>query len=153
MNELKEIENIIQLFFQKTGFQIHNHELGIKKDTITLRIESNEPHSLIGKKGRTLNEIQYLLSIILKKRGINYFFDLDINNYKKKKVEYLKELARKTAEKVLLTKKEESLEPMPAYERKIIHLELSQYNNIETKSIGEGNNRKVTVRIKKFNII
>ncbi len=148
MDELKKIENIVQLFFQKIGFQIYNQELNVKKNIITLKIKSSEPHSLIGKKGKTLNEIQYLLSIILKRQGINHFFDLDINDYKKKKTECLKELARKTAEKVLSTKKEELLEPMSAYERKIIHLELSQQSNIITESIGQESKRRVIVKPK-----
>ena len=78
--------------------------------------------------------------------GNQFYIDLDIQNYKKKKAEYLKELARSLADEVSLTKKEKNLDPMPAYERRIIHLELAERKDISTESIGEEPERKIVIR-------
>ncbi|PIR71473.1 MAG: hypothetical protein COU43_02475 [Candidatus Nealsonbacteria bacterium CG10_big_fil_rev_8_21_14_0_10_37_25] len=75
-----------------------------------------------------------------------FFIDLDINGYKKKKLDYLKELARSLADEVALTKKEKNLPPMAAYERRIIHLELAGRSDVTTESIGEEPERRVVVR-------
>jgi len=91
------------------------------------------------------------LKIILKRKIApekNFYIDLDINNYKKKKVEYLKELAISTADEVSLLKKEKSLEPMSSYERRVIHLELAERDNIVTESDGDGDERRVIIKIK-----
>ncbi|PJA84129.1 MAG: hypothetical protein CO145_02195, partial [Candidatus Nealsonbacteria bacterium CG_4_9_14_3_um_filter_37_13] len=68
------------------------------------------------------------------------------NGYKKKKLDYLKELARSLADEVALTKKEKNLPPMAAYERRIIHLELAGRSDVTTESIGEEPERRVVVR-------
>ncbi len=71
---------------------------------------------------------------------------MDINDYKKKKIQYLKELAKSIAEEVVLTQKEKILSPMPAYERRVIHLELSERKDIATESIGKEPERRVIIR-------
>jgi len=141
----KEIEN----FFEKTTFNV-NIEFSISKENeISAKIKTEEPKILIGEKGETLSEIQHLLRIIIKRRIKTeelFHLDIDINDYKKKKSFYLKELARSVAREVILTKKETILPPMPAYERKIIHLELANNPNIETKSIGEEPERQIMIK-------
>ena len=92
-------------------------------------------------------EIQHLLKAILRRKiGALFYIDLDINNYKKKKIAYLRELARSIADEVALTKKEKVLSPMPSYERRIIHLELAGRSDVTTESIDEEPKRKVVVR-------
>jgi spoIIIJ-associated protein len=92
-------------------------------------------------------EIQHLLNAIFKKEiGEEFFLDLDIEGYKEKKVKYLKELARSVADEVALTKKERILEPMPAYERRIIHLELASRPDVTTESIGKEPKRRVVIK-------
>jgi len=71
---------------------------------------------------------------------------LDINDYKKKKNEYLRELARSVADEVSLSKKEKILGPMPPYERRVIHMELAGRSDVVSESIGEGPERRVGVR-------
>jgi len=141
----KEIEN----FFEKTTFNV-NIEFSISKENeISVKIKTEEPKILIGEKGETLSEIQHLLRIIIKRRIKTeelFHLDIDINDYKKKKSFYLKELARSVAREVILTKKETILPPMPAYERKIIHLELANNPNIETKSIGKEPERQIMIK-------
>ncbi|MDD5606650.1 MAG: hypothetical protein PHN37_02185 [Candidatus Pacebacteria bacterium] len=94
-----------------------------------------------------LDDIQYLLKkIIAKKTGQFFYLHLDINGYKKKKEEQLKQAVQIIADQVALFKKEKILNPMPAYERRIIHLELASRTDIKTESIGESKERKVIIR-------
>jgi len=71
---------------------------------------------------------------------------LDINDYKKKKVEYLREMARDAANEVSLSKKEKNLVSMPAYERRVIHLELADREDVITESVGEEPERSVIIK-------
>jgi len=147
--KLKELEETVRKFFERTGFLIETDDLFIEEETIFLKLKSEEPRVLIGKNGRTLNEIQHLLRIILRKKFLeNFFLDIDINSYKEKKIEYLKEIAREAADNVSLIKKEKILEPMSAYERRIIHLELAKRLDITTESIGQDPERRIVVRPK-----
>lgn len=145
--DLEEIEKTIGEFFQKTSFEVKVEVLKPKDKTVPVRIKTEEPKILIGQNGRTLAEIQHLLGAILRFKISEYFYiDLDINNYKEKKIEYLREIAKSLADEVSLIKKEKTLEPMPAYERRIIHLELSDRKDITTQSIGQDPERRVVIR-------
>jgi spoIIIJ-associated protein len=116
-------------------------------DAVDLDIKLEEPQILIGEKGQTLFEIQRLLRTILNKKIKKVFYlNLDINDYKKKKIEYLKSLAKDLADEVAFTKEEKVLFPMPAYERRIIHLELSQRQDVVTESKGEEPDRYVVIK-------
>ena len=145
-NNLEEIKKTTKEFFQKTTFDVEVNVLPPKDQTISIQLKIDDPQILIGERGQTLAEVQHLLKAILK-RKINeiFFLDLDINDYKKKKIEYLKELACSIADEVALTKKEKILSPMPAYDRRIIHLELADRPDVNTRSIDEEPERKVVV--------
>ena len=144
---LKKIKKITKDFFEKTTFKVEIEFLPQKDLTLPISLKMEEPQILIGEGGQTLAEIQHLLKAILKRKVIeeNFYIDLDINNYKKKKIEYLKELARSAADEVALTKKEKTLLPMPAYERRIVHLELASRADVTTESIGQEPERKVVI--------
>jgi spoIIIJ-associated protein len=146
-NDIEKIKEITNEFFDKTTFQVEINFLPEKDLTLPIEIKTDSPQVLIGEKGQTLVSIQHLLKVILK-RSIqeNFYIDLDINGYKKKKIEYLKELARTTANEVSLTKKEKSLPPMPAYERRIIHMELGGRTDVTTESIDREPERRVIIR-------
>ena len=129
---------------------IHRHLLYIRNVSATCITE-----------GSNLVDIQRLLKLIIRKKlkqGIDldidseqplqFYIDLDINDYKKKKIEYLKELAKTSADEVSLSKEEKVIGPLPAYERRIIHLELQDRENIFCESIGEEPERSVVIRIK-----
>jgi spoIIIJ-associated protein len=123
-------------------------EVSYKGDsTYFINFKTEDPDVLIGEKGEILLEIQYLLKLILKRKiKEKFYIDLDINDYKKKKITYLKSLAREIADEVALTKKEKILPPMSAYERRIIHLELAQRTDVTTQSIGEEPERRVVIK-------
>ena len=146
---LKTIKKITKDFFEKTTFEVEIELLPLQELTLPINLKTDEPQILIGEGGQTLVEIQHLLKTILKRKIQEPFFiDLDINGYKKKKIEYLKELAKSVADEVALTKKEKSLAPMPAYERRIIHLELAGRQDVTTESIGQEPERKVIIRLR-----
>ncbi len=147
-NSLKKIKGTVEEFFKKMTFEVEIKILPQKDQTIPINIKTSEPQILIGERGQTtLTEIQHLLKAILKRQIEEPFFiDLDISDYKKKKIDYLKEMARAAADEVALSKKEKQLPSMPAYERRIIHLELAARTNVTTESIGQEPERRVVVR-------
>ena len=124
----------------------------VKKDSSGLYIEINgtELGFLIGYRGETLYALQNILSAIANKNIQNKVrVILDIQGYKAKRVKTLEELAEKVAKTVMRTKKPIKLEPMQAYERKIIHSKLQKNERIDTTSIGEEPYRRIVISLKK----
>lgn len=138
-----EVKNISILPAEDEGKGIEEREV------INLDIKSDEPQILIGQQGQTLFEIQKILRLVLGKRLKKIFYlNLDINDYKKKKEDYLKELARSLADQVALSKEVKIMPPTPAYERRIIHAELSKRTDIATESQGDGPDRHIVIKPK-----
>ncbi len=147
--DIKNIKPLVCQFFEKMGFDLQKAEVFLEEEVLYIKIKVGEPKILIGQGGTVLNTIQKLLSKILKKKNKGEFFvDLDINEYKEKKYTYLREMANSTADEVALSKKEKELEPMPAYQRRIIHLELAKRNDVVTESVGEEPERRVIIKPK-----
>lgn len=105
---------------------------------------------VIGKRGETLDALQHLTSLVVN-RGDKSFLkvSLDAENYREKRNVALEELAGKLANKVMRTGRNQTLEPMNAYERRIIHSALQNHETVTTYSIGQGVNRKVVIALKK----
>lgn len=154
--DLRKIKEITKEFFDRMTFEVEIDFLPQRDLTLPINLKTENPQILIGEGGQTLAEIQHLLKAILKRalrqsqgdklEEENFYIDLDINDYKKKKIEYLKEMARSAADEVALIKKEKQLSPMSAYERRIIHLELAGRSDVTTESIGEEPERKVAIK-------
>ncbi|MDP2664163.1 MAG: R3H domain-containing nucleic acid-binding protein [bacterium] len=146
-SDLEKIKETVKEFFEKITFEVEIEVLPEKEQTLPIILKTEEPQILIGEGGQTLAEIQHLLKLILKRKITELFYiDLDINDYKKKKKEYLKEMARSLADEVSLTKKEKTLLPMTAYERRIIHLELAEREDVTSESIGQEPGRSVVIK-------
>jgi len=149
-NDIQKIKKETEEFFKKMDIEVELDFLPQREETLPVNLKTAEPQILIGEGGQTLVEIQRLLKVILKRKiataGEPFYIDLDINNYKKKKNEYLKELAHSTADEVALIKKEMALTPMSPYERRIIHLELADRPDITTESIGDEPERRVVIK-------
>jgi len=146
---LNRIKEITQEFFKKMSFDIQIEFLPQEEFTLPIRLKSDEPRILIGERGETLFEIQHLLTVILKKEiddENSFYIDIDINDYKKKKIKYLKELAQSFANECFLTKKEKNFPPMSSFERRIIHLELADNPNVTTESIGQEPSRRIVIK-------
>lgn len=151
--DTKKIKELVEEFFQKMTIQVTTEvsppreESEQEQPTVDINIKTEKPRILIGEKGQTLVETQRILGKLLNKKSENRFYiNLDINDYKKKKIDYLKDLARDLADEVSLTKKEKILSPMNSYERRIIHLELLEREDVKTESEGEEPKRKVIIK-------
>jgi spoIIIJ-associated protein len=144
-----KIKKITGEFFEQMGFPAQVEISAPQELTIPIDVKIETPQFLIGKSGETLMDIQKILKFMLKKKIApekNFYIDLDINGYKKKKVEYLKEMAKSAADEVSLLRQEKKLAPMSGFERRIIHLELAGRTDITTESEGEGPERAVIIK-------
>ena len=126
--------------------------IDVSKNDETINIELSGPDMgiVIGKRGETLDALQHLTSLAVNK-GDNDFIkvSLDTENYRAKRNEALESLANKLANKVTKTRRNTTLEPMNAYERRIIHATLQDHEYVTTYSVGQGINRKVVIALKK----
>ncbi len=121
-----------------------------KSDTLSINIEGSNMGIIIGRRGQTLDSIQYLLNLVVNKNSDRYIkVFVDTENYRKKREETLIRLANKMAGRVRKTGKTIALEPMNPYERRIIHSSLQNDPFIQTYSEGEEPYRKVIIALKK----
>ncbi len=114
--------------------------------TLVLDIRGNDLSTLIGRRGETLDGLQYLVRLLVAKELGRYLHVvLDVEGYKAHRAQTLKQLALRMADRVAMTHKPAALEPMPANERRIVHLALRDHAQVRTESVGVGENRKVTI--------
>jgi len=113
---------------------------------LCLNIIGDDLGMLIGRRGETLRNLQFIVRLILSRRlGVWPNLVLDVEGYKAKRVQALQALARRMADQVRQTRQMVVLEPMPAHERRIVHLALRDDPDVYTESTGEGENRKVQI--------
>ena len=126
-------------------------EVSEAKDELNVNIIGEDVGVIIGYRGETLDAIQYLLSLVVNKKHDSQYkrVILDSQNYRKKRQETLRRVADKTANKVIKSRRAYKLEPMNAYERRIIHAALQENNQIYTYSEGEDPFRRIVVDIKR----
>lgn len=120
------------------------------KREFLINITGEEASALIGHHGETLDSLQYLTNLAANRReddeSGNYTrISVDIENYRSKREDTLRRLARRMADKALKYHKNVTLEPMNSYERRIIHSEVQGINGVSTNSIGADNNRRVVI--------
>ena len=109
-------------------------------------IEGDDLSFLIGRRAETLNAIQYMVSLMVSHEYSRWIpIQVDIQNYRSRRERELQKLARRMADQVASTGRRQTLEPMPANERRIIHIELRKRDDVFTESIGEDPNRKVYI--------
>jgi spoIIIJ-associated protein len=113
---------------------------------LELNIEGNDLSFLIGRRSETLNALQYVTSLIVDRRlGRWVPLSVDVQGYRHRREHSLRQLARRMAEQATQTGRRQVLEPMPANERRIIHLELKDHPAVSTQSVGQEPYRKVTI--------
>lgn len=145
----ENVEAFIKDFTDKLNEDV-SYKIEKEKSGLKVELNSQNLGYLIGYRGETLYSLQNVLSAIAGKGIENKVrVILDIEGYKLKREKTLEELAQKVAKTVVRTGKAIKLEPMRAYERKIIHSKLQENEKIETKSIGEEPNRRIIVSLKK----
>jgi len=130
---------------QKMGIDA---EISVKQTgkIVNMQLSGEKMAVLIGKRGQTLNSLQYLTQLAANRYSNHYLqIIIDAENYREKRKETLKQLAGKLAQQAIRTSKNVPLEPMPSYERKIIHAALAEFKDIKTFSVGEEPNRHLVI--------
>ena len=152
--DINEITNNIDEFLNKFIEKLpkNNLKYEIKSDdgNILINIEGEDTGYLIGYRGEVLNSLQNILTNIASKDASGKVrIQLNIGGYREKRKKDLENLAEKIAKTVIRTKRSITIEPMSAYERKIIHLKLQDNEKVTTHSVGEEPYRKIVVSLKK----
>jgi spoIIIJ-associated protein len=139
--ELMELEATVQ----RQTFQTTNGEEQVTSP-LAFNVTGDDLGILIGRRGQTLATLQYMLRIMVSHRTKVWTpIVIDVEGYKQRRSEALQALAVRMAEQVRTRGTPFTLEPMPAYERRIIHLALADHPDVTTQSIGEGELRKVVI--------
>ena len=154
--EIKEVEDRARVFLHDVFASMNLGEVEITSQyntadgSLEVDFEGEDMGILIGKRGQTLDSLQYLTSLVVNKGKANYIrVKLDTEDYRKRRKETLENLARGIAYKVKKTRKTVVLEPMNPYERRIIHSALQGNKFVETVSEGEEPYRHVVVKLKR----
>jgi len=139
-------EKILQLM----GLTFTDITASVKEDGVSVEVKSKDSKFIIGKNGQTLDALEHVLNLVLNKNAeTRTRISLDTERYRKQQEERLDAMANKAAETVSQTGKVYRFEPMPSRDRRIIHLILKDNPDVETFSEGDGNFRKVVVKLKK----
>lgn len=145
------LKNLVSEILEKMTFE--NFKVNVARDTssdeesFVVNIETAESNLLIGQYGVSLKALQHIARLLVRFRTDEKIkFLLDVNNYLQQKTNSLLEIARNAAVQAINERKPVILRPMSAYERRIVHLELAENENIKTESIGEGEARKVVIK-------
>lgn len=148
----EEINKYIEEFLKNIGNLMDiNIEIEIleQNGSFNITLISNNNSILIGKNGKTLLSIQTLLrQSIRSKFELNIKINLDIANYKIKKLKNIERLVKDIAKEVEKTKMDISLDSMNSYERRFVHNLINEYPNLTTESSGEGKDRHITIKYK-----
>ena len=145
----KRAQKFLDGLFKILGEEVN---LDVKKEDKEINIELSGPDMgvVIGKRGETLDALQHLTSLVVNRGDLDFVkVSIDTENYREKRVKALESLAEKLAAKVVRTGRNTSLEPMNAYERRIIHATLQNHDKVTTYSVGQGVRRKVVIALKK----
>ena len=135
------ITSVLRAMDIEPEFTVYQNETGA-----VVNIESNNNGTVIGRRGETLDSLQYLCSIIANKGDKDYFrITIDCLGYRSKRKETLEQLAVKVAKSVLRTGRSQPLEPMNPYERRVIHSAISAIEGVSSRSVGEEPYRKIII--------
>jgi spoIIIJ-associated protein len=117
---------------------------------VALNIKGDDLGILIGRRGQTLAALQYIVRLLVGQQVKTWVpIVIDVEGYKQRRYQALESFARQMAERVKTKGAPFTLEPMPAYERRIVHMALANHPDVITESIGQGETRKVVIQPKK----
>ena len=150
----EDINNLINEVIKTIGKGMNiviDTEILSTDDIFNVTLVSNNNSILIGREGKILNSLQNLVrQIVRNKTSMNLKINLDVSNYKMKKMKNIEKIVREVAEEVKSSKVTASLDPMNSYERRFVHTIISEYPELETESIGEGLERHITIKYKEI---
>jgi spoIIIJ-associated protein len=145
---MEEAANVLKTILSKMGLEPHEVIPTENEERITLEVKGPETGLIIGKKGQTLDSLQYLVNKIVSKKageGEGKGVTVDAEGYRSRRAEALVELAHKLAEKAKRTGRPVAADPMSAADRRVIHVTLADMAGLTTRSEGEGIYRHLIV--------
>lgn len=145
---IEYIKNFIKELGNKMNLDIHS-EIHFKENTIEILLVSDNNGILIGKDGKNLNALQIIIRQMLSNLSkFNFRILLDASNYKSKKIKNLEYEIKKICKEVIHSKVEVKLDPMNSFERRCVHSVVSEFENLESISYGEGKERYTVIKYK-----
>lgn len=142
--------NTIKSLFENMGIEVQIEMRKRGENEVAYAINSSENPLLIGKNGKTLENIQfYIRNLVNSFTDQRYIVLVDIGGYKENRKRQIEIIATKTAKEVARTRVEAKLQPMNAYERRIVHTKLADWRDVTTVSEGEGQGRHLVIKPKK----
>jgi len=145
-----KIKDVVEQIFKHTGCTLTKCDFSDENGMLWCMIETPDSGFLIGREGETLRSLNHLIQKMVEKNinedDIRQGVFIDINGYQKKRFENLKNIAHMMAERARYFKSNIEIDPMPAFERKIIHMFLENDKNIKTESEGYGPTRRVVIK-------
>lgn len=149
LDEIEKVAKKIKEFFISILDKDYTCDVTIDNYCIYVKINGEDISHLIGYRGSTINALQTIASAIANKNTSSKIIVIvDVENYKEKREKTLEELAEKISKRVIKTKKSVTLDPMSAYERKIIHMKLQDNDKVKTFSKGEEPHRRIVITLK-----
>ncbi len=148
-----EIKKLVEEFLEKTGFHVDSLELTLDMNdgSYTAHMRSSDAHRILGRNGEGLQDLNHLLRRVVEMKAGEAVprVTVDINGFLKERIERLQVVAHMMAERARFFKSSIELEPMNAYERRIIHDFVSHHPDLTSESSGTGKNRRVVISWKK----
>lgn len=143
LNEILRLMGIRATVEAQLGYELADED---EDPPVVLNITGEDLGILIGRRGETLRALQYLVRLMASHR-LKHWSNLvvDVENYLIRRRRSLESLANRVADQAVRTGRIQAMEPMPAYERRLVHIALRKNPNVTTQSIGEGERRKVTI--------
>lgn len=134
------------------GFSfLSDPEVTERDDRFFVDMFVDEPRALIGERGANLRSVQFIVRLTAaRKYNPDIKIDIDVNGYKKKREEFIREMAHRARRQALEGKRSVELEPMTAFDRRVIHTTLATFEDVTTESHGEGFGRHVTISLSAF---
>jgi spoIIIJ-associated protein len=147
------LEHLLELMHVEAEVTVRPPESpgdGVGRSKAVFDIEGDDLGVLIGRRGSTMTSLQYMLNLMVSRKFQDAGpYHVDVEGYRRRREEWLGELAFRMAERVRTTGRTIMLEPMPANERRLIHLALAEDPTVGTSSVGEGESRKVAISVRR----
>jgi len=147
MDKIKIIKKTVKELLEAMCFDGDVVVDDLQSDSILVNVQTEQAGFLIGQAGANLDALQHIARILVNKKNQEPVpFILDVNNYRKHRIELLKDLAENMAKQALTEKVALTLQPMSAYERRVIHLALVDKPEVSTESIGQDLERRIVIK-------
>ncbi len=147
----QEIDTLIKNLITKTSFHVEDIQVSYDNDidSTWYTVKTSEPRVFIGKDGETLMALNHLVKRLIERNSQQEIipqYIIDVDDFQKRKIDNLKAIAHMMSERARYFKSTVEIDPMSAYERKIIHSFLQSKTDIKSESVGEGKERRVTIK-------